>query len=148
MKNLMKEILLVEDNLSDIELTKRAFQKSHVLNPIVVCEDGQEAIDYFTGSGRFEGRDLENTPAVVLLDINLPILNGHEVLKWIRTNTKTRRQLVVMLTSSKEEQDLAKSYDLGVNSYIRKPIDSDQFYECIRQLGLYWLIINENPPKV
>lgn len=144
----LKEILLVEDNISDIGLTKRAFEKAHISNPIIVCEDGKEVQDFFLGSGKFEGRDITEMPAVALLDIKLPVIDGLEVLKWIRNNPATKRLPVVMLTSSKEEQDVAKSYDLGVNSYIQKPIDAEQFTECVRQLGLYWIIINASPPDV
>jgi len=142
-----RAILLVEDSESDIELTKRAFSKARISNPIIVCEDGQEALDYFSGKGKFEGRTVSELPAIVLLDIKLPIIDGHGILKWIRNNPSTRRLPVIMLTSSKEEHDVAKSYDLGVNSYIRKPVDSAQFTECVRQLGLYWFIINEPPPN-
>ena len=143
-----KTILLVEDNPSDIELTKRALGKSHVANELVVAEDGQEALDYLFGVGTYAGRDVTQLPVLVLLDLKLPKVDGLEVLQRIRANQQTRRLPVVVLTSSKEEQDLAASYDLGVNSYIRKLIDFAQFAQTIQQLGLYWLVLNELPPKV
>jgi CheY-like chemotaxis protein len=143
-----KTILLVEDNPSDIELTKRALGKSHVANELVVAEDGQEALEYLFGERTSAGRDVSQLPALVLLDLKLPKVDGLEVLQRIRANQQTRRQPVVVLTSSKEEQDLAASYDLGVNSYIRKPIDFAQFAQAVQQLGLYWLVLNELPPKV
>jgi CheY-like chemotaxis protein len=143
-----KTILLVEDNPSDIELTKRALGKSHVANELVVAEDGQEALDYLFGERTYAGREITQLPALVLLDLKLPKVGGLEVLQRIRANQQTRRLPVVVLTSSKEEQDLAASYDLGVNSYIRKLIDFAQFAQTIQQLGLYWLVLNELPPKV
>ena len=141
-----KVILLVEDNPSDIELTKRAFAREHITNELVVAEDGQTALDYLFGTGRYAGRDLNEMPTLILLDLKLPIVDGLEVLRRIRANEHTRRLLVVILTSSKEDQDVAASYDLGVNSYIRKPVDFHQFAEAIKLLGLYWLVINEAPP--
>ncbi len=142
----MKTILLVEDNPSDIELTKRALRKAHILNELVVAEDGQEALDYLFGFGQYEGRDPHLMPALVLLDLKLPGIDGLEVLKRIRIDPVIHRLPVVILTSSREEQDIAQSYDLGVNSYIRKPVDFYQFADAIQQLGLYWLILNETPP--
>jgi len=139
-------ILLVEDNPSDVALTKRAFEKQNIINTLVVAEDGKEALDYLFGKGAWEGRDLKNQPTLILLDLKLPVIDGLEVLRQIRANEMTRRLLVVVLTSSVEEQDIAKSYDLGVNSFIRKPVDFHQFSEAIKQLGLYWLVINETPP--
>jgi CheY-like chemotaxis protein len=141
-----KTILLVEDNKSDIDLTKRAFDKSRIANKIVVAEDGEEALDYLFGKGSYEGRDASDLPTLVLLDINLPKVSGFDVLRAIRANERTRRLLVVILTSSKEEQDVAACYDLGVNSYIRKPVDFERFSYAISNLGLYWLVINEPPP--
>jgi CheY-like chemotaxis protein len=146
MKNEKKTILLVEDNPSDIDLTKRAFAREHINNEIVVAEDGQEALEYLFATGKYAGRDSNDQPVLVLLDLKLPKIEGLEVLRQIRANPLTHRQLVIILTSSKEEQDLATSYDLGVNSYIRKPVDFNQFAEAIKMLGLYWLVINEPPP--
>jgi two-component system response regulator len=143
-----KIILLVEDNASDIALTQRALSKSHVGNEIVIVEDGREALDYLFGAGVYKGRDLQEMPALVLLDIKLPKVDGFEVLKRIRSDPRTRRLAVVMLTSSSEEKDIGSSYDLGVNSYIRKPVDFVQFTEAMEHLNLYWLVINEMPPKV
>lgn len=142
-----KIILLVEDNPSDIGLTKRALGKSRVVNELVIAEDGQEALDYLFGAGAYAGREVSQLPAVVLLDLKLPRVDGLEVLERIRADERTRRLPVVVLTSSKEEQDRAASYDLGVNSYIRKPVDFTQFVHAIEQLGLYWLVLNELPPQ-
>ncbi len=141
-------ILLVEDNPSDIDLTRRAFSKSHIANELVVVEDGQEALDYLFGAAGDEDREDQPLPALVLLDIKLPKVDGLEVLREIRAHPRTRRLPVVMLTSSSEEQDIGASYDLGVNSYIRKPVDFSQFAEAILQLNLYWFVLNEKPPHV
>ena len=141
-----RTILLVEDNQSDIELTKRALKREHILNEIKVVEDGQEALDYLFGTGTYAGRDLTIMPTLILLDLKLPIIDGLEVLRRIRANPITHRLVVVILTSSKEEQDIIAGYDLGVNGYIRKPVDFMQFAEAIKYLGLYWLVINEPPP--
>lgn len=141
-----KVILLVEDNPDDEELTLHAFRANHISNTIVVSRDGAEALDYLFARGAHAGRDPRIVPAVTLLDLNLPKLDGLEVLRQIRSNEKTKLLPVVVLTSSKEEQDLLRSYDLGANSYIRKPVDFGQFSDAIRQLGLYWLVINEPPP--
>lgn len=140
-------ILLVEDNPSDIALTRRAFEKSGISNSLVVAEDGQEALDYLFCAGAYGGRDIADVPMVVLLDLNLPRVSGFEVLRRIRADPRTRRIPVVILTSSREEQDVAAGYDLGTNSYIRKPVDFSQFAETVKQLGLYWLVVNEPPPK-
>ncbi len=140
-------ILLVEDNPSDVDLTRRALSLGRVANALVVVEDGQQAVDYLLATGDYSGRDAADLPALVLLDLKLPKIGGHEVLRCIRTNQATRRLPVVVLTSSKEEQDVARSYDLGVNSYIRKPVDFARFAEAVRQVGLYWLVLNEAPPK-
>jgi len=139
----IKIILMVEDNLSDIELTKRAFEKGRISNKLVVAMDGQKALDYLLGTGG----DSPLLPAVVLLDLKLPKVDGLEVLRRMRADDRTKRLPVVILTSSSEEPDLIKSYDLGANSYIRKPVDFNKFSEVIQQLGLYWLILNETPPE-
>jgi two-component system response regulator len=142
-----KVILLVEDNPSDIGLTQRAFSKSAIRNELVVAEDGQEALDYLFCTGPHSGRDIADTPMLILLDLKLPRVDGLEVLRRVRADSRTRRIPVVILTSSNEEQDIAAGYDLGTNSYIRKPVDFQQFAEVIKQLGLYWLVINEAPPE-
>ena len=136
-----KIILLVEDNPSDIGLTQRAFARSHVANELVVAEDGQEALDYLFAGGKYAGRDVSDIPALVLLDLKLPRVDGLEVLRQIRADQRTHRLPVVIMTTSKEEQDVAQSYDLGANSYIRKPVDFKQFVESVEHLGLYWLVI-------
>jgi CheY-like chemotaxis protein len=144
-----KIILLVEDNPSDVGLTQRALAKSHVANELVVAEDGQEALDYLFGAGAYAGREVTELPALVLLDLKLPRVDGLEVLRQIRADDRTRRLPVVILTTSREEQDVAQSYDLGANSYIRKPVDFTQFAQAVEHLGLYWLVLNESaPPKV
>ena len=140
-------ILLVEDNLSDVELTRRAFEKRHISNSLIVAEDGKEALDYLFAEGAHAGRDVTDLPTVVLLDLKLPRVDGMEVLRKIRADERTRRLPVVILTSSQEEQDIIASYDLGANSYIRKPVDFKQFAEAVRQLGLYWLVLNQPPPE-
>jgi CheY-like chemotaxis protein len=141
-----KIILLVEDNPDDVTLTERALQKSHILNRLVVARDGAEALDFLFGTGDFTGRDMSCQPEVVLLDLKLPKIGGLEVLKKIREDYRTKLLPVVILTSSKEESDLIKGYTLGANSYIRKPVNFNQFVEAVRQLGLYWLVLNEKPP--
>jgi CheY-like chemotaxis protein len=144
-----KIILLVEDNPSDVGLTQRALAKSHVANELIVAEDGQEALDYLFGAGAYAGREVTELPALVLLDLKLPRVDGLEVLRQIRADERTRRLPVVILTTSREEQDVAQSYDLGANSYIRKPVDFTQFAQAVEHLGLYWLVLNESaPPKV
>ena len=143
-----KIILLVEDNPSDIALTQRAFAKSHIANELMVAEDGQAALDYLFGSTNGTPTLPNELPALVLLDLKLPKVSGLEVLRNIRGNPRTRRLPVVILTSSKEEHDLAQGYDLGVNSYIRKPVDFQQFASAIDTVGLYWLVMNEPPPEV
>jgi two-component system response regulator len=139
-------ILLVEDNPKDEELTLRAFKKSNVLNPVVIARDGVEALDYLFARGTHANRAREAIPQVVLLDLKLPKVDGLEVLKALRANEFTKLLPVVVLTSSVEEQDLIRSYSLGANSYVRKPVDFVQFIEAVRQLGLYWLILNETAP--
>ncbi|MEA2657774.1 MAG: hypothetical protein QOF64_359 [Candidatus Binatota bacterium] len=142
-----KVILLVEDNPDDAELTLRALKKNNILNQVVLAHDGVEAIDYLFGTGTYAGRDTSVLPSVVLLDLKLPKIDGLEVLKQIRAGELTRYLPVVILTSSKEEQDLVNGYQLGANSYIRKPVDFNQFMEAVRQLGLYWLVLNESVPQ-
>lgn len=141
-----KVILLVEDNPSDIGLTKRAMEKSHIVNELIVAEDGQEALDYLFGGGTYADSNANSLPALVLLDLKLPKIDGLEVLRQIRADQRTSRLPVVILTSSKEEQDVAKSYDLKANSYILKPVDFAQFLQSVEQLGIYWLAMNEPPP--
>lgn len=138
-----KVILLVEDNSDDELLTLRALKNNNISNEVIVARDGQQALDYFFG----EGASARTIPTVMLLDLKLPKVDGLEVLRRIRADERTRMQPVVILTSSKEEQDLLTSYRLGANSYIRKPVDFSQFLEAIRQLGLYWLVMNEPPPS-
>ena len=142
-----KTILLVEDNADDEELAIRALKKNNVTNNLVVARDGVEALDYLFGTGAHAGRDTATVPGLVLLDLKLPKMDGLEVLRRIRSNERTKRMPVTVLTSSKEEQDLIKSYYLGANSYIRKPVDFNQFTDAVRQLGLYWLMLNEVPPS-
>jgi two-component system response regulator len=135
-------ILLVEDNPDDEELTMRAFEVSKLTNEIVVARDGMEALDYLFATGAHAGRDPEQLPQVVLLDLNLPKIDGLEVLRRIRADARTRRLPVVVLTSSNEERDIVKSYDLGANSFVRKPVDFFRFIDAAQQLGLYWLVLN------
>jgi two-component system response regulator len=142
-----RNVLLVEDNEDDAALTLRAFSKSNVMNKIITVADGQEALDYIFCKGQYEGRNPLDFPAVIFLDLNLPKVNGLEVLKTIRANEKTKLLPVVILTSSKEEQDILNGYSLGANSYIRKPVDSGNFFEAINALGMYWLLLNE-PPNI
>ncbi len=141
-----KYILLVEDNPDDEALTRRAFRKNNILNEVVVARTGAEALDLLFGEEPPAGRALNNRPAVILLDLNLPLVSGLEVLRRIRSDDRTRLLPVVILTSSKEEQDLIEGYRLGANSYVRKPVDFAEFLEATRQLGLYWLVLNEAPP--
>ena len=141
-----KTILLVEDNPDDEELTLIAFRESRIANEVIVARDGEEALDFLMGTGRHEGRDTRQQPAVVLLDLKLPKVDGLEVLARMRADASTRRVPVVVLTSSKEQEDMLKSYDLGANSYVRKPVDFTQFLDATKHLGLYWLVLNEPPP--
>lgn len=140
-----KMILLVEDNPDDEALTIRALKKNNIRNKVVVAHDGSEALDFLFCKGAFAGRDPKEEPQVILLDLKLPKVDGLEVLRQIRADSRTSLLPVVILTSSKEEQDLVKSYKNGANSYIRKPVDFNQFVEAVHQLGLYWLVLNEVP---
>jgi len=141
-----RAILLVEDNPDDEALTLRAFKKHNITNEVVVARDGAEALEYLFGSGRYAGRDTQVTPQLILLDLKLPKVDGLEVLRQLRADDRTRLLPVVVLTSSTEERDLVESYRLGANSYVRKPVDFTQFVEAARQLGLYWLLMNQPPP--
>jgi two-component system response regulator len=140
-------ILLVEDNPNDEALTLRALKKSNILNPVVVARDGAEALDYLFSRGEHQGRRPLGNPEVVLLDLKLPKVDGLEVLRQLRADERTRLLPVVVLTSSVEEQDLTRGYALGANSYVRKPVDFNQFVEAVKQLGLYWLVLNQRPPE-
>lgn len=142
-----KMILLVEDNADDEALTLRALKKKNIGNKVIVVRDGAEALDFLLCTGAYAGRDPRHKPQVILLDLKLPKIDGMEVLRRIRAEPSTRTLPVVILTSSKEEQDVVNSYLMGVNSYVRKPVDFIQFVEAIRQLGLYWLVLNESPPR-
>jgi len=136
---------LVEDNPDDEVLTRRALKKNNIGNEVIVARDGAEALDYLFATGTYEGRDPSSMPQVVLLDLKLPKVDGLEVLRRIRANERTKLLPVVILTSSKEQRDLVDGYGYGANSYIRKPVDFAQFVEAVRQLGLYWLVLNETP---
>jgi len=142
-----KVILLVEDNSSDEKLTLLAFKKCGVSNEVVVARDGEEALDYLFGTGSHAGRDTRVVPTVVLLDLGLPRIDGHEVLRRIRADARTKLLPVVILTSSKEDEDVARGYALGANAYVRKPVDFVEFSQAARTLGLFWLLLNE-PPRV
>jgi two-component system response regulator len=144
--NSRPDILLVEDNPNDVELALHAFRKYKVTNSICVIRDGEEALEYFSASGRYSSRNRHDLPRLVLLDIKLPLVNGIDVLEEIKKDPITRQLPVVMMTSSRLDSDLDKSYELGANSYIVKPVDLEQFLEVVRNLGLYWLTLNE-PPK-
>lgn len=141
----MTTILLVEDNPDDEALTMRAFKKSHLANDVIVARDGVEALDYVFGTGAYEGRDITDKPHLILLDLKLPRLDGMDVLKRIRSDERVNLIPVVVLTSSREQEDMVRSYALGANSYIRKPVDFNQFVQAVQQLGLYWLVLNESP---
>jgi two-component system response regulator len=141
-----KALLLVEDNPSDEALTLRAFKKSKIANPIVVVRDGAEALDYLFCTGRHAARQPATLPAVMLLDLKLPKVDGIEVLKRLREDQRTKMLPVVVLTSSMEHKDLVDSYSLGVNSYIRNPVEFERFMQAVSQLGVYWLVLNELPP--
>lgn len=141
-----RTILLIDDNPDDVELTLRAFERCHVANQIVVMEDGEKALDYLHCAGPYAER-APDLPEVVLLDLNLPRIDGHEVLRRIRADERTRRLPVVILTSSQEARDLVLAYDRGANSFVRKPVAFEEFVESARQLGLYWLVLNQTPPS-
>lgn len=140
-----KTILLVEDNSDDVELTVMALKEAKVTNPVAIARNGVEALDYLFGTGAHAGRDAHDQPVVVLLDIKLPLLDGMDVLKRMRAEELTRRTPVVMLTSSSEQTDILRTYDLGANSYVRKPVEFEGFVTAARQLGLYWTVLNEFP---
>ena len=140
-----KNILLVEDNPDDVKLTLRALERERVGNHVQIAADGVEALDYLLGTGKFAGRDTSIMPQVILLDLKMPKMDGLEVLKRIRSDEKTKLLPVVILTTSSEDKDRIESYRLGANSYIRKPVDFAQFSAAVKQLGLYWLVINEAP---
>jgi two-component system, response regulator len=142
-----KVLLLVEDNPTDEKLTIRAFKKSGLANEIVVVRDGAEALDYLFGTGKYEERDTSGLPAVVLLDLQLPRIDGLEVLRRIRADDRTKCLPVVILTASKENEDVARGYMLGTNAYVRKPVDFAEFAETAKTLGLFWLLMNEPPPS-
>ena len=146
--NQKRSILLVEDNPDDEELTLRALNRNLIANDVVVAHDGEEALDFIFGRGAWAGRDPADLPALILLDLNLPVLDGLGVLRQIRADERTRRAPVVILTSSNEQRDLVRSYDLGANSYVRKPVEFEEFVEAVRQLGVYWLVLNELPVPV
>ena len=143
MKN--KVILLVEDNPDDVKLTLRALKKNNIMNEVVVAQDGIEALDYLFGTGKYAGRDISIKPQVILLDLKMPKIDGPEVLQRIRADERTKLVPVVILTTSSEDKDRLDSYQLGANSYIRKPVDFNQFTVAVQQLGLYWLVLNEAP---
>ena len=141
------EILLVEDNPNDAELTIRALKKNHLANSLVHVKDGAEALAFIFGTGAYADRNLENGPRMILLDLKLPKVDGLEVLKKVKSDERTKVIPVIVLTSSKEERDVIESYKLGVNSYIVKPVDFDKFTQCVSELGLYWLLLNQPPIK-
>lgn len=143
-----KVILLVEDNPDDEILTLRAMKKNNVINKVIIAHDGVEALDYLYKRGNYADRDDNDIPQLILMDVNMPKMNGLEALREIRSNPKTKLLPVVMLTSSREEQDMIESYELGANSYIKKPVDFDQFVEAVKQLGVYWMVLNELPGTI
>jgi two-component system, response regulator len=147
MANNNKIIFLVEDNPDDEALTLRALRKNNILNEVVVARDGIEALDYLFGTGAHTGRDVSDHPQVILLDLKLPKVDGLEVLRRLRADERTRLFPVVVLTTSNEDRDILSSYEFGANSYIRKPVDFEQFMEAVRQLGLYWLVLNMTPSR-
>ncbi len=142
-----RTIVLVEDNPDDVDLTLRAFRAGNIANQIVVIRDGAEALDYFFGTGAYAARDVAILPTLVLLDLNLPKIDGLEVLKTLRADPRTKRLPVIILTTSQEQDEVFRAYDNGCNSYLRKPVESGQFRDAVKQLGLYWLIWNVPPPE-
>ena len=142
-----RNIYLIEDNPSDVALTRRAFERNRISNALLIAEDGQAALDLIFCQGEHANRDLAELPALILLDLKLPKVDGLEVLRQVRANERTRRIPVVILTSSGEQEDVARAYDLGANSYIRKPVDFQQFADAVAHLGLYWLVLNEPPQR-
>lgn len=143
MKNAEVEILLVEDNMGDAELTIRAFKKDHLSNKIVHLENGAEALDYLFAKGVYSHRNIQDVPNVILLDLNMPLVNGIEVLERIKGDERTRKIPVIVLTSSREDPDIEKCYSLGVNSYVVKPVEFDKFVKAVGDLGLYWVLLNQ-----
>jgi len=145
--NSFKKILLIEDNKDDEILTIKAFRKNNLSNDIMVIRDGEEALDYFSHTGKYNSSEYEELPTFVLLDLKLPKVDGLQILKHIRSDERTKKLPVVVLTTSKEQNDLVMSYELGVNSFVRKPIDFNEFIKAVNQLGMYWLILNEVPKE-
>ncbi len=140
-------ILLIEDNPDDVELTLHAFQKNHMANDVVVAGDGAEGLDYLFGSGKYAGRNTDDAPALILLDLQLPKIGGLEVLRKVREDERTKRIPVVILTTSDEEEDIVNGYNGGANSYLRKPVDFNEFMNSVKQLEVYWMVLNTPPPK-
>lgn len=140
-------ILLVEDNPNDEILTLRAFRKTNITNEVIIARDGEEALDYLFGTGAYEGRDVLDLPQLVILDLKLPKINGLEVLRQIRSDERTKTVPVIIMTSSKEEQDVVKAYSLGSNAYVQKPVDFVEFAEAVKCLGMFWLLLNQPFPS-
>ena len=140
-------ILLIEDNPDDVELTLHAFQKNNMANDIVVAGDGAEGLDYLFGTGKYAGRDAEESPALILLDLQLPKIGGLEVLRRVREDERTKRIPVVIMTTSDDEEDIVTGYNGGANSYLRKPVDFAEFMNAVKQLEMYWMVLNTPPPK-
>ena len=140
-------ILLIEDNPDDVELTLHAFQKNNMANEVVVASDGAESLDYLFGTGKYAGRDADEPPALILLDLQLPKLGGLEVLRKVREDERTKRIPVVIMTNSDEEEDIVNGYNGGANSYLRKPVDFTEFMNAVNQLEMYWMVLNTPPPK-
>ncbi len=140
-------ILLIEDDPDDVELTLHAFQKNHMTNDVVVAGDGAEGLDYLFGTGKYAGRDADEPPALILLDLQLPKIGGLEVLRKVREDERTKRIPVVILTTSDEEEDIVNGYNGGANSYLRKPVDFTEFVNAVKQLEMYWMVLNTPPPK-